>query len=59
MRDRDWLLLSYWLFMPLAVFFLARSRLHLYILPLFVPSRLDDGAGAGELACGSRVDEWP
>ena len=39
-RDRDWLLLSYWLFMPLAVFFLARSRLHLYILPLFVPLAL-------------------
>ena len=39
-RRRDWLLLAYWLFVPLAVFFLARSRLQLYILPLFVPLAL-------------------
>jgi len=36
-RDRDWLLLAWWFFLPLAVFFLARSRLQLYVLPLFVP----------------------
>ncbi len=39
-RDRDWLLLAYWLLLPMAVFFLARSRLQLYILPLFVPLAL-------------------
>jgi 4-amino-4-deoxy-L-arabinose transferase-like glycosyltransferase len=39
-RNRDWLLLAYWLLLPLAVFFLARSRLQLYVLPLFVPIAL-------------------
>ena len=39
-RDREWLLLGYWLLLPLAVFFLARSRLQLYVLPLFVPLAL-------------------
>jgi 4-amino-4-deoxy-L-arabinose transferase-like glycosyltransferase len=39
-RQPDWLLLSYWLLVPLLVFFLARSRLHLYVLPLFVPLAL-------------------
>ncbi len=39
-RSRDWLLLAYWLLVPLAVFFVARSRLHLYVLPLFVPLSL-------------------
>jgi hypothetical protein len=39
-RDRGSLLLAYWLLVPLAVFFLARSRLHLYVLPLFVPLAL-------------------
>ncbi len=39
-RDRQWLLLCYWLLLPLAVFFLARSRLQLYVLPLFVPMAL-------------------
>lgn len=34
------LLLAYWLAVPLAVFFLAKSRLHLYVLPLFVPLAL-------------------
>jgi len=36
-RDSGWLLLVYWFFVPLVIFFLARSRLHLYLLPLFVP----------------------
>jgi 4-amino-4-deoxy-L-arabinose transferase-like glycosyltransferase len=36
-RDRTWLLLAAWLFLPLLVFMLARSRLQLYVLPLFVP----------------------
>jgi 4-amino-4-deoxy-L-arabinose transferase-like glycosyltransferase len=39
-RDRDWLLLAWWLLLPLAVFCLARSRLQLYVLPLFVPLAL-------------------
>jgi 4-amino-4-deoxy-L-arabinose transferase len=39
-RTPDWLLLSYWLLVPLTVFFLARSRLQLYVLPLFVPLAL-------------------
>ena len=39
LRDRQpqALLLAYWLAVPLLVFFLAQSRLHLYVLPLFVP----------------------
>jgi 4-amino-4-deoxy-L-arabinose transferase len=39
-RDPQWRLLAYWLLVPLAVFFLARSRLQLYVLPLFVPLAL-------------------
>jgi 4-amino-4-deoxy-L-arabinose transferase len=34
------LLLLYWLLLPTAVFFAARSRLQLYVLPLFVPLAL-------------------
>ena len=39
-RDLRVLLLLYWFLLPLAVFFLARSRLELYVLPLFVPLAL-------------------
>jgi 4-amino-4-deoxy-L-arabinose transferase-like glycosyltransferase len=39
-RERDLLLLLYWTLLPLAVFFLSRSRLELYVLPLFVPLSL-------------------
>jgi len=39
-RGREDLLLAWWLLVPLLVFFLARSRLHLYVLPLFVPLAL-------------------
>jgi len=39
-RRRDTILLLYWTTLPLAVFFLSRSRLELYILPLFVPLAL-------------------
>jgi 4-amino-4-deoxy-L-arabinose transferase len=39
-RDPQWLLLLYWFFVPLAIFMLARSRLPLYVLPLFVPLAL-------------------
>lgn len=39
-RDPDWWLLLWWLLLPLAVFCLARSRLQLYVTPLFVPLAL-------------------
>jgi 4-amino-4-deoxy-L-arabinose transferase len=39
-RDPQWLLLLYWFLLPLAIFMLARSRLPLYVLPLFVPLAL-------------------
>jgi 4-amino-4-deoxy-L-arabinose transferase-like glycosyltransferase len=39
-RDRESLLLLYWLTLPILVFLLARSRLELYLLPLFVPLAL-------------------
>jgi len=39
-RDRLTLLLLYWFLLPFAVFLLARSRLELYVLPLFVPLAL-------------------
>ncbi|GAA5067711.1 ArnT family glycosyltransferase [Lysobacter panacisoli] len=35
-NDASWLLLSLWLLLPLLVFCFARSRLPLYLLPLFV-----------------------
>lgn len=37
LRDAPWLLAVLWLLLPLTVFCLARSRLPLYLLPLFVP----------------------
>lgn len=40
LRQPQWLLLTWWLAVPLLVFCLARSRLHLYVLPLFVPLAL-------------------
>jgi 4-amino-4-deoxy-L-arabinose transferase-like glycosyltransferase len=39
-RDHGLLLVLYWFALPLAVFFLARSRLELYLLPLFAPLAL-------------------
>ena len=36
-RDAQWLLLALWLLLPLLVFCVARSRMPLYLLPLFVP----------------------
>jgi 4-amino-4-deoxy-L-arabinose transferase-like glycosyltransferase len=38
--DRQWWLLVAWFTVPFVVFMLARSRLQLYILPLFVPLAL-------------------
>ncbi len=39
-RNADWVMLAWWFFFPLAIFCLSRSRLQLYILPLFVPLAL-------------------
>jgi 4-amino-4-deoxy-L-arabinose transferase len=39
-RNPDWLLLLYWFALPFAIFMAARSRLPLYIMPLFVPLTL-------------------
>jgi 4-amino-4-deoxy-L-arabinose transferase len=39
-RDRDWVVLAWWFLLPLAVFCLARSRVQLYVTPLFVPLAL-------------------
>ncbi|HEY0504696.1 MAG TPA: glycosyltransferase family 39 protein, partial [Lysobacter sp.] len=36
-RDAHWVLLALWLLLPLAVCVFARSRMPLYLLPLFVP----------------------
>jgi len=52
-RDRETLLLLYWFLVPLAVFCLARSRLQLYVLPLFVPLAL---ASARALAAWTWLD---
>jgi len=38
--DREWWLLVAWFTVPFVIFMLARSRLQLYILPLFVPLAL-------------------
>ncbi|HEY5805514.1 MAG TPA: glycosyltransferase family 39 protein [Lysobacter sp.] len=38
--DAHWLLMSLWLLLPLLLFCLSRSRMPLYILPLFVPLAL-------------------
>lgn len=38
--DRQWQLLAWWFALPFLVFLLARSRLQLYLLPLFVPLSL-------------------
>jgi 4-amino-4-deoxy-L-arabinose transferase-like glycosyltransferase len=58
-RNRDWLLLAYWLLLPLAVFFLARSRLQLYVLPSFVPLALIMArALSGSSTCTVRRIAW-
>jgi len=38
--DAPWLLLTLWIVLPLLVFCLARSRMPLYLLPLFAPLAL-------------------
>lgn len=48
-RDPQWLLLLYWVLLPLAIFMLARSRLQLYVLALFVPLAL---------ACSRPLAHW-
>jgi 4-amino-4-deoxy-L-arabinose transferase-like glycosyltransferase len=51
--DRAGLLLALWIALPLLVFCVARSRLPLYILPLFVPLALV--ATRERLAAGQRL----
>jgi 4-amino-4-deoxy-L-arabinose transferase len=53
-RDPQWLLLLYWFLLPLAIFMLARSRLPLYVLPLFAPLAL---MFSRPLAGASRFDD--
>ena len=48
------LLLALWVLLPLAVFCAARSRLHLYLLPLFVPLALLAGIGLRRRLLASR-----
>ena len=36
-RDAHWVFLALWLLLPLVVFCIARSRMPLYLLPVFVP----------------------
>ena len=51
LRDERNVLLGLWLTLPTLVFLLSRSRLPLYVLPLFVPLAL--------VAARSLPDEWP
>ncbi len=60
--DAAWLLPTLWLLLPLLVFCLSRSRLPLYILPLFAPlavlvamQRMREGLG---LPAPKRVAAW-
>ena len=48
--DQDTRLLAYWFVLPLLVFCLARSRLQLYVLPLFVPLALVTGRALADWA---------
>jgi len=60
--DAPVLLLLLWILLPLLVFCLARSRLPLYILPLFVPLSLVVArrwlADAGSVPSGGRIIAW-
>jgi len=49
-RRGDWLLLVYWFALPFAIFMAARSRLPLYIMPLFVPL---------SIMCARALSSWP
>jgi 4-amino-4-deoxy-L-arabinose transferase len=48
-RNLEVLLLLLWFAIPAAIFFIARSRLQLYVLPLFVPLAL---------LCGRSLANW-
>lgn len=50
--------LLYWILLPLAVFMLSRSRLPLYILPLFVPVALLLARSLESLPLHSRQVAW-
>ncbi|HXH01202.1 MAG TPA: glycosyltransferase family 39 protein, partial [Xanthomonadaceae bacterium] len=55
--DAAWLLLALWLLLPLLVFCLARSRMPLYLLPLFAPLALL--ASKQRHAEGRALPRWP
>ena len=56
-QDAPSLLLALWIFVPLLVFCLARSRLPLYLLPLFVPLALL--IAQRRKADGRGMPRWP
>lgn len=56
-RQARALLLALWIVLPLLVFCLARSRLPLYVLPLFVPIAI--AIAATRRASGQGLPRWP
>lgn len=56
-RQARTLLLALWIVLPLLVFCLARSRLPLYILPLFVPIAI--AIAATRHTAGQGLPRWP
>ncbi len=54
-RDDTDLLLLAWFLLPLLIFSLSRSRLHLYVLPLMVPAALWIERALGEAFPGQRT----
>ncbi|WP_119716797.1 ArnT family glycosyltransferase [Cognatilysobacter tabacisoli] len=55
--DAPWLLLALWVLLPLAVFCASRSRLPLYLLPLFAPLALLVALQHGRE--GRALPRWP
>jgi len=58
LNDAPALFVALWLLLPLLVFCIARSRLPLYLLPLFVPIALAIGAQAPKAARSMWVAAW-
>ena len=56
-EDAPALLLALWILLPLLVFCLSKSRMPLYLLPLFVPMAL--GIAAQRHAEGRALPGWP
>jgi 4-amino-4-deoxy-L-arabinose transferase-like glycosyltransferase len=55
--DAKWLMLALWVLLPLVVFCLARSRMPLYLLPLFAPLALL--VGMQRQREGRALPKWP